>query len=151
MSAMLTSPVSSGSVYAFKTCIISVFGHRINCSRIKVFPKYCNVTQQISEVLSTIRFNFFSPRWGDQFVYTFEGFIIFCSKHISVSDWLKLPLSVNSSQPTSPYQIKKMTSKCKREQDILFYDRNCLPDKQFKNALLHGSHFFYIYRFLHAY
>ena len=59
MSAMLTSPVSSGSVYAFKTCIISVFGHRINCSRIKVFPKYCNVTQQISEVLSTIRFNFF--------------------------------------------------------------------------------------------
>ena len=58
MSAMLTSPVSSGSVYAFKTCIISVFGHRINCSIIKVFSKYCNVTQQISEVLSTIRFNF---------------------------------------------------------------------------------------------
>ena len=56
MSAMLTSPVSSGSVYAFKTCIISVFGHHINCSIIKVFPKYCNVTQQISEVLSTIRF-----------------------------------------------------------------------------------------------
>ena len=58
MSAMLTSPVSSGGVYAFKTCIISVFGHRTNCSIIKVFPKYCNVTQQISEVLSTIRFNF---------------------------------------------------------------------------------------------
>ena len=58
MSAMLTSPVSSGGVYAFKTCIISVFGHRNNCSIIKVFPKYCNVTQQFSEVLSTIRFNF---------------------------------------------------------------------------------------------
>ena len=55
MSAMLTSPVSSGSVYAFKTCIISVFGHRINCSIIKVFPKYCNVTQQISEALSIKR------------------------------------------------------------------------------------------------
>ena len=27
-------------------------------SIIKVFPKYCNVTQQISELLSTIRFNF---------------------------------------------------------------------------------------------
>ena len=53
---MLTSPVSSGGVYAFKTCIISVFGHRINCSIIKVFPKYCNVTQQM--VLSTIRFDF---------------------------------------------------------------------------------------------
>ena len=48
---MLTSPASSGGVYAFKTCIISVFGHRINCSII-------NVTQQFSEVLSTIRFNF---------------------------------------------------------------------------------------------
>lgn len=55
---MFTSPVSSGSVYAFKTCIISVFGHRINCSIIKVFPKYCNVTQQISVVLSTIRLKF---------------------------------------------------------------------------------------------
>ena len=27
-------------------------------SIIKVFPKYCNLTQQISELLSTIRFNF---------------------------------------------------------------------------------------------
>lgn len=150
MSAMLTSPVSSGSVYAFKTCIISVFGHHINCSIIKVFPKYCNVTQQISEVLSTIRFNFLCQGGATNLFIRLRVLLFFCSKHISVSDWLKLPLSVNSSQPTSPYQIKKMTSKCKRDQDILFCDRNCLPDKQLK-ALLHGSHFFYIYRFLHAY